>query len=135
MKSSQLVRLTLLSALALTVTGCADKQQVQRCVDQNNAVIDEQECEKANQLKAQYQFNPPSPIPYWWYYHWIFGGNGGYVRGSIIYGGSIRPSVGYVSVRGSAIQSNGGVMPSSRFGGMSRGGFGSTGSGGHGAGE
>lgn len=133
MKSSQLVRLTLLSALALGVTGCADKQEVQRCVDQNNTLVDEQECERANQLKAQYQYHPPSPLPYWWYYHWVFGGRGGYSRGSVIYGGSMRPSTGFVSVRGSVVQSNGGVMPSSRFGSTSRGGFGSIGSG-HGGG-
>lgn len=127
---SKIVGLTLLSSLALGIAGCDDpKQEVQRCVDQNNVVIDEQQCETADHLKAQYANGQvPTPIPYWWYYHWIFGGNGGYTRGSVIYGGSMRPSIGFTSVRSTVIVNNGGRMPSASSG-ISRGGFGSIGSG------
>ena len=110
----------LLAAAAVSVmTGCRPAQ-MQRCVDENNNVVDDKLC--ANQPQAlsngqQQRMSDghggflPLIIPYRYYY----GGGGGYGLGSRVFGGgySAAPGVGYS-------RGGGGF-----FGGISRGGFGS----------
>jgi hypothetical protein len=144
-KQSAIVDLAILGAAALAITGCDNKAQVQTCVDQNNVVQDDRNCEQSDQLKAQYNQTPPHPVPYWWYYHWVYGGTsrddhhgGGYVpygHGAVIDGGRMSPEPDVPSVRASQAISSG---ESISEGHTTFGGFGATGEaaaeGGHGGG-
>jgi hypothetical protein len=95
MKRSTQVTAPLLAATALSLlTGC---RQMQRCVDENNKVVDDSFCQD-----SQSQQRPDGhggfifvPSPYRYYY----GGSGGYGLGTPASGGSFTPSPGisYVS--------------------------------------
>ena|GEM_PF-2499433 len=79
MKRSQQVQAGLLSALALSLTGCGDdepKQNAQppearRCVNDQNVVVDDKDC---NDNRGGS--------------HWYYGGFGGFFPGSVVTGGS-----------------------------------------------
>ena len=116
MKKSAIVDLAILGAAAIAITGCDNKAQVQTCVDQNNVVQDDRNCEQSDQLKAQYAQIPPRPVPYWWYYHWVYGGTsrddhgGGYVpygHSAIIDGGRMSPEPDVPAMRASQAISSG----------------------------
>lgn len=136
------ITLTLLAAAALSFTGCDDSPQaeVQTCVDGNNVIQDEARCQFADQQKAAVHQVVPSPIPYWWYYHWVFGGNRpayGYRPGYILYGARMSPSRGYYTIHSTIVETQHMSVSSGRVstGHVSYGGFGSTGGGGsHGGG-
>lgn len=83
MKKSQIVELGLLAAVSAFVLGCDDTQQAQvkRCIDQNNKMADEQNCDLADRERSHYVYVPGQPYPSWWYYRYVYGGNGGYRPG------------------------------------------------------
>jgi hypothetical protein len=98
-KSSSVAAPLLASAALAFLAGCRN-QEMKRCVDEHNVVVDDSLC------NAQQQPNPNgSYYPFRWYY----GGSGGYGPGSTAGGG------GYVPVAGHS------YSPST-----SRGGFGSS---------
>jgi hypothetical protein len=78
---------------------------MQRCVDKDDMVVDDQNCQAANQ-------NSP------YRYHWYYGGAGGYVRGTAASGGSYSPHAGFDPVPSSAASAHSSVT---------RGGFGAAG--------
>ncbi|RZU41458.1 hypothetical protein [Edaphobacter modestus] len=123
MRRSAKVTAPLLASVALSMaTGCR-KPEMQRCVDENNRVVDDTLC--ANLPAAnnqQYQnLGGPGYIPYHPLYHFYYGGWGGYGLGTVVGGGSYAPSGGRSYV--------------TRFGATTRGGFGGSMSSGHGGGE
>lgn len=150
MKKTSSIKLTLLTAAAAAaLSGCnrMREAQVQRCVDGQNIMVDESNCQN------QQPYSTGSGGYYGGYsgprYRWVYGGNGGYAPGSIVYGGSDHPEQGLSAVRASELQSRGysaggarvGITESGGFTSpSSRGGFGSmghafSGGEGHGAGE
>jgi hypothetical protein len=106
----------LASAAVALLSGCGP--EMQRCVDQQNHVVDPSFCKNLPQNNQQSNSQMPFvPIPYRYYY----GGYGGYGLGSIASGGGFAPASGHSY---------------SLTSGTSRGGFGSLFSGGaHGEGE
>jgi hypothetical protein len=149
MKKTSSIKLTLLTAAAAAaLSGCnrTREAQVQRCVDSQNVMVDESNCQ--NQ-----PYSTGSGGYYGGYYgpryRWVYGGNGGYAPGSVVYGASDVPQEGLGSVRASELQSRGYTAGGARVGvtesggftspSSSRGGFGSMGhafaGGGHGGGE
>ncbi len=112
MKRSQTITLGLLTGMALAFTsGCRSTSQRRDCVDANNHIINDKNCTDAEDLRRRgYGYGLGG-------YHWLYGGSSGGHAGDAVFGGSATPSGG----------------ASSFFGGISRGGFGSTGaSGAHG---
>jgi hypothetical protein len=125
MKRSTKVAAPLLASAALAILAGCRKPEMQRCVDEQNHVVDDSLC--ANQPNQQQQqqrsmsggFIPLIPI-----YHYYYGGWGGYGLGSVVGGGSYAPAAGR--------------SYATRSGVTTRGGFGSSysgGSHGEGAGE
>jgi hypothetical protein len=122
MKRSTQVAAPLLAAAALAITtGC--HREMQRCVDENNKVVDDSLCK--NQPN-QSQQRPDGhggfiflPMPYRYYY----GGWGGYGLGTQVGGGSYTPTPG------ASYTTRGGFGSS-----FAEGGSHSSGSGGHGGG-
>ncbi len=105
------------TAAALLTTGCHQQPEPRRCVDEQNRVVDQSFCASLPQTQNQqnnYRPGFPGYIPY----HFYYGGAGGFAPGSIVTGGSYTPLAGH------SYSSN-----------TTRGGFGSTFSGGsHGEG-
>ena len=133
-RSSQVTAPLLASAALALLAGC-QKPEMQRCVDENNKVVDDKLC--ADQTVQPANLNGQQPrrdpngvlIPFIPLYHYYYGGYGGFGLGSTVGGGSNTP------ISGHTYSSSSGARTS----GTSRGGFGSTfsgrGSGGHGGGE
>ena len=100
MKRSTSVAAPLLASAAVAIlAGChqQQQQQVKRCVDAHDVVVDDSFCA----TQQQPQPNPnggyyPSPFRYY------YGGLGGYYPGSIATGGGYVPSAGisYTTSRG-----------------------------------
>ncbi len=110
-KKSSSVAAPLLATAALAMLTACRHPEMQRCVDEHNAVVADSLCGK------QPQPNPTGgfyPMPYRYYY----GGYGGYVLGSMVGGGGYAPMAGH-----------------SYASPTTRGGFGSTHSSGAGAAE
>jgi hypothetical protein len=88
MKRSAHVAAPLLASAALTMlTGCR-QEQMQRCVDEHNVVVDDSLCgvpPRPNGFGGFY----PSPFRYY------YGGVGNYFPGSIASGGGFAPISGY----------------------------------------
>jgi hypothetical protein len=94
MKRSTQVVTPLLAATALALlTGC--NEPMQRCVDENNKVVDQTFCRDQNQQ----QNNSSVHVPI---FHYYYGGSGSYDPGSIATGGSLTPvsGVSYSTTRG-----------------------------------
>jgi hypothetical protein len=111
----------LASAAVALLSGCGP--EMQRCVDQQNHVVDPAFCKNLPTQQPVQQQPSGSSFPYapLLLYHYYYGGGGGYGLGSSAYGGSYAPSPGHSY---------------SLTNGTSRGGFGSHFSGGgHGEGE
>lgn len=108
-RSKQVVAPILASAAAVLLTGC--KPDMQRCVDENNHVVD------ASQCNAHTTVVPGGHV-----YRWYYGGGGSYAAGSVATGGSYAPEEGHSY---------------STTNGTARGGFGSSfsGDGAHASGE
>jgi hypothetical protein len=85
MRRSSQVTAPLLAATALSLlTGC---RQMQRCVNENNQVIDDSFCK--DQPDQTQNSTMPHPI-----YRYYYGGSGGYGLGTTVSGGSFSPSPG-----------------------------------------
>jgi len=97
MKRSRNVTAPLLASAALgLLAGC--RQQMKRCVDDHNVVVDDSLC-----AAQQNQQHPAvSGYPGYWPYHYYYGGYGGFSRGSLVSGGSTTPRSGlsYSTSRG-----------------------------------
>ena len=110
MKRSTQVTAPLLATAALAIlTGCRTPE-MQRCVDEQNHVVDDSLC--ANQPNQQQQPRPMggggSLIPLIPLYHYYYGGWGGYGLGSVVGGGSYTPAAGRSYVTRSGITTRGG---------------------------
>jgi hypothetical protein len=129
MKRSSQVAAPLLAAAAFSLlTGC-QKPEMQRCVDEQNHVVDDSLCANLPNQQGTQQQRPdghggflPIILPYRYYY----GGWGGYGLGSVVGGGSYAPVAGRSYANRSGVTTRGG------FGSSFRGGEGE-GSGGHGS--
>jgi hypothetical protein len=90
-RSAQLTAPLLASTAALLLSGCGP--EMQRCVDQQNHVVDPKFCQ--NLPAAQQPQNGQGigyvPMPYRYYY----GGYGGYGLGSTVSGGGYVPASGH----------------------------------------
>jgi len=128
MRRSTYVFAPLLAATAVTLsTGCHQQPEPQRCVDEQNHVVDQKFCANlppgavapgnAGNNGGYYGANGVF-IPH--IYRSYYGGLGGYALGSIVSGGSYAPVSGH--------------SYSTSTSGTSRGGFGSSFSGGDGGG-
>lgn len=112
MKRSLNVTAPLLASAALTLLTACRKQEMKRCVDEQNHVVDDKFCQNLpNQQPLASGGNGIGYIPY----HYYYGGNGGFGLGSVVSGGSYTP------------------MPGASY--TTRGGFGSTHGGGDSGGE
>jgi hypothetical protein len=129
MKRSAQVTAPLLAAAALSLlTGCR-KPEMQRCVDEQNHVVDDKFCANLpNQPDVQQQ-RPDGHggfLPIFLPYRYYYGGWGGYGLGSVVGGG------GYSPVAGRSYANRSGVTIRGGFGRFFGGGE-SEGSGGHAA--
>ncbi len=96
MKRSTQVATPLLAATALALlTGCREPQ-MQRCVDENNKIVDQSFCRDQDR---QPQNNSITHIPT---FHYYYGGYGGFDPGTIATGGSLTPvsGISYSTTRG-----------------------------------
>jgi len=113
MKRSTQVAAPLLAAAAMAIlAGCKTQPEMQRCVDENNKVVDDSFC---HQTGLQQRPDGHGGFVFVPMYHYYYGGYGGYVPGSVVGGGSYTPT------------------PGRSYSTTSRGGFGSSFSGGDGA--
>jgi hypothetical protein len=129
MKRSLEVAAPLLASTAIALlTGCHQQPEPQRCVDEQNHVVAASFCANQPQnLTGNQQNGYRSGFPIFLPYHYYYGGSGGFAPGSVVTGGSRTPLSGHS------------YSPSSS---TTRGGFGSTfsgggegeGGGGHGSG-
>ena len=94
-RSTQVLAPLLASTAALLLTGCGP--EMQRCVDQQNHVVDTSFCKNlpTQQPGQQQQSGGVSPIVPLLLYHYYYGGGGGYGIGSSVYGGSYAPASGH----------------------------------------
>jgi hypothetical protein len=122
-RSKQVVAPILASAAVALLSGC--KPEMQRCVDENNRVMDPSYCNTLSSGSTQTTTGPSGGAHV---YRWYYGGGGSYASGSTVTGGSYAPESGrsYSTTTGTA---RGGF--GSSFSGDSSGGHG----GGDGAGE
>jgi hypothetical protein len=116
MKRSAKVTAPLLASLALSMTTGCRKPEMQRCVDENNKVVDDKLC--ANQPQAGTpDYGRPNGgggfVPYIPLYHYYYGGWGGFGLGSLVGGGSNAPAEGHSYINSTGVRS-----------GTTRGGFG-----------
>jgi hypothetical protein len=122
MRRSPQVSAPLLAAAALSLlTGCR-RPEMQRCVDENNKVVDDSLCANQPQQGVQQQQHPDGHggfIPIILPYHYYYGGWGGYGIGSAVGGGSYIPSEGRSYVTRSGVTTRGGF--GSSFSGSSHG--------------
>jgi len=117
MRRSNQVAAPLLAAAALSMlTGC--KPQMQRCVDEQNHVVDDKFCANLPPQQDQQQrsdghggFLPIFP------YRYYYGGWGGYALGSLAGGGGYVPSFGRSYATRSGITTRGGFGNSFSEGG------------------
>ena len=82
MKRSTKVAAPLLASAALAILVGCRKPEMQRCVDQQNAVVDDDFC---------HSDDTTTNAPYRYYY----GGNGDYETGTLVAGGSFNPVPGH----------------------------------------
>ena len=85
------------------MTGCR-KPEMQRCIDENNKVVDDNLCANLPQANGQQNQTPGGIgyVPYIPLYHYYYGGWGGYALGTLVGGGSSTPVDGrsYINSRG-----------------------------------
>jgi hypothetical protein len=120
MRRSTQVSAPLVAAAALSLlTGCR-RPEMQRCVDENNKVVDDSLCANQPQQGVQQQHPDghggfvPIILPYY------YGGWGGYALGGLAGGGSYTPSASRSYVTRSGVTTRGGF--GSSFSGSSHGG-------------
>jgi hypothetical protein len=94
MKRSAQVTAPLLAAAALSLlTGCR-RPEMQRCVDENNKVVDDSFCKNQPNQPQQRPDGHGGFLPLLIPYHYYYGGWGGYGLGSQVGGGSYSPTPG-----------------------------------------
>jgi hypothetical protein len=86
------------------LSGCR-KPEMQRCVDENNHVVDDGLCANLPPENGSQQYQNlggQGYVPYRPLYHYYYGGWGGYTPGTIVGGGRMMPADGhsYVTSRG-----------------------------------
>ena len=117
MRRSTQVTAPLLAAAALSMLAGCRKPEMQRCVDENNKVVDDKFCANLPTQQAVQQHPDghggfiPIILPYRYYY----GGWGGYGLGSVVGGGGYAPTSGRSYANRSGITIRGGF--GSFFGG------------------
>lgn len=127
MRRSGFVFAPLLASAAVALLSGCHKTEMERCVDEQNHVVDPKFCQNLPANGTQTVVGQPTTtggvyIPH--FYRYYYGGAGSYALGSTVTGGSYSPASGHSY---------------STTTGTSRGGFGSSfsshSSGGHGGGE
>jgi hypothetical protein len=96
MKRSTQVAAPLLASAALAILAGCRQQEMQRCVDENNHVVDDKLCANLPNQQANQQQRPDGHggfIPFF-PYRYYYGGWGGYGFGSQVGGGSYSPTPG-----------------------------------------
>jgi len=114
MKRSSQVAAPLLAAAAMAMLAGCKQPEMQRCVDENNKVVNDSFCHQTGQQQRPDGHGGFIFVPM--QYHYYYGGYGGYAPGSVVGGGSYTPAPGH------------------SYSTTARGGFGSSFSGGHGSG-
>ena len=96
MKRSAQVGAPLLASVALSMLAGCRQEQMKRCVDEHNVVVDNSLCD-ANQQQQR-----PNGGGFYYPYRYYYGGTGGFTRGSVVSGGAFTPSAGahYSTSRG-----------------------------------
>lgn len=125
MKRSAKVTAPLLASVAIAMTTGCRKPEMQRCVDENNHVVDDSLC--ANQPQGQAQQRPDGHggfIPWVPLYHYYYGGWGGFGLGSLVGGGSTTPDPGHTYATRSGVTTRGGFGRSMSSGAHGGGGAG-----------
>ena len=116
MKRSAQVTAPLLAATALSLlTGCR-RPEMQRCVDENNHVVDDSLCNNQSSEPQQRPDGHGGFIPFF-PYHYYYGGWGGYAIGSQVGGGSYSPTPGRSYTTRSGVTTRGGFGSSFSEGG------------------
>ena len=119
MRRSTQVAAPLLAAAALAMTTGCQKPEMQRCVDENNKVVDDKFC--ANLPTQQGVQQRPDGhggfIPIFLPYRYYYGGWGGYGLGSVVGGGGYSPVAGRSYANRSGITTRGGFGSSFSEGG------------------
>jgi len=119
MKRSSHVAAPLLAAAALAMTVGCSKPEMQRCVDENNKVVDDKLCANLpNQQGVQQRPDGHGGfIPIFLPYRYYYGGWGGYGLGSVVGGGGYAPAAGRSYATRSGVTTRGGFGSSFSEGG------------------
>jgi hypothetical protein len=98
-RSKQVVAPILASTAAVLLSGC--KPDMQRCVDENNRVMDPSYCKTLQSGSTQTTVGPSGGSHYYRYY---YGGGGSYLPGTVVTGGRFAPESGrsYSTTNGTA---------------------------------
>ena len=98
MKRSTHVAAPLLASTALSMLAGCRQPQMKRCVDEHNVVVDNSFCENQPGQQNNNYYHPIVPGVFRYYY----GGYGGFNPGSVVSGGGFVPSAGvsYSTSRG-----------------------------------
>jgi hypothetical protein len=105
MRRSAKVAAPILAATAFSMlTGCR-KPELQRCVDENNKVVEDSFCANLPQDNSNQMYpnmNGNGYVMHRPLFHYYYGGWGGYTPGTLAGGGAISPAEGhsYVTSRG-----------------------------------
>jgi hypothetical protein len=117
MRRSSQVAAPLLAAAALSIlTGCR-KPEMQRCVDEQNHVVDDKFCANLPNQQDVQQQRPDGHggfLPIFLPYRYYYGGWGGYGLGSVVGGGSYAPVAGRSYANRSGVTIRGGFGSSFR---------------------
>ena len=107
MKRSAKVTAPLLASVALAMTTGCRKPEMQRCVDENNKVVDDSFCANQPQAGTPDQRRPDGHggfIPFIPLYHYYYGGWGGYRLGTVVGGGTTTPAEGHSYINSSGVR-------------------------------
>jgi hypothetical protein len=121
MKKSKRVNLTLCTAVAAAaMSGCnrIREAQVQRCINDANVMVEDRNCET-----SPYSGVAGGSGSYGPRHRWVYGGNGGYAPGSVVYDAHDTPTDGMGTVRGSELAARGYAEGGGRLGIAESGGF------------
>src|SRR5450756_1676199 len=94
MRRSTQVVTPLLAAAALAMTTGCTKPQMQRCVDEENHVVDNNLCATQQGVQQQRPDGHGGFLPFLIPYRYYYGGWGGYGLGSTVGGGGYAPAFG-----------------------------------------
>ena len=120
MKRSTQVTAPLLAATALSILSGCRKPEMQRCVDEQNHVVDDKLCANLPDQQGIQQQRPDGHggfLPIFIPYHYYYGGWGGYGLGSAVGGGSYAPAPGRSYTTRSGVTNRGGFGSSFSEGG------------------